>query len=194
MHLVDDIHLVFSFRRGIGHLVHDLADVVHAVVGSRVDLDHIHAGSRRYGPAASALPAGRAVNRVLAVDGFRKNLRYGCLSGSSCPAEQIGVSDPFRPDLILQRRNNVVLPFHVLKTFRAKFTVKSCIRHIFSRFCPVLIAEADAKHLGFLHNGGIGIHHLQFSGHILQRHLHDLPVPVSDHEAILALQDQLTRF
>ena len=135
MHLVDDVNLIFPLRRRVGYLIHNFPDVVHAVIGGRIDLDHVHAGTSRNGAAASALPTGRAVHRMLTVDGFRKNFRYGCLSGSSCSAEQIGMSDSFGSYLIFQSRNNVVLSLYVLKTFRAKFTVKSCIRHIHSRFC-----------------------------------------------------------
>ena len=149
MHLVDDVNLIFSLCRRVGHLIHNFPDVVHTVVGCRVDFNHVHAGARRDGAAASALPTGRAVHRMLTVDGFRKNFRYGCLSCSSCSAEQIGMSDSLSRYLVLQCRNNVVLSLNVLKTLRAKFTVKSCIRHIYSRFrgttyclscCRVLIS------------------------------------------------------
>ena len=37
MHLGDDVDLVFSLRGGIGYLVDDLTDIVHTVVGSRID-------------------------------------------------------------------------------------------------------------------------------------------------------------
>ena len=137
MHLVDDVNLIFSLCRGVGHLIHNFPDVVHTVVGCRVDFNHVHAGARCDGAAASALPTGRAVHRMLTVDGFRKNFRYGCLSCPSCSAEQIGVTDSFSRYLVLQCRNNVVLSLYVLKTLRAKFTVKSCIRHIYSRYCGI---------------------------------------------------------
>lgn len=72
MHLVDDVDLVFSLRRGIGYLVDDLTDIVHTVVGSRVDLDDIHAGSRRNGLTNTAFPTGAVLCGVFAIHCFRK--------------------------------------------------------------------------------------------------------------------------
>ena len=100
MHFVYNINLKTAFGRRIGYLIHNFTDVVHTVVGSRVDFYHIHAGCCRNGTAAAAFPAGRAVRWVLTVDGFCKNFSYGCLACPSCPAEQIGMADSIRLYLI----------------------------------------------------------------------------------------------
>ena len=47
------------------------------------------------------LSAGAAVLWMLTVDCLSKDLGHGGLSCSPGPAEQIGVADPLRPDLIL---------------------------------------------------------------------------------------------
>ena len=101
MHFIDDIDLVLSLRRGIGHFLPDLADVVHAVVGSGIDLNDIHGAPGSDRPAGGALPAGAAVRRMLAVHRLRKDLRNGRLAGASGPAEEIGMSHTVRTDLVL---------------------------------------------------------------------------------------------
>ena len=97
MHLVDDVDLVFSLRGGIGYLVDDLTDIVHTVVGSRIDLDDIHAGSRCDCLTNTAFPTGAVLCGVFAVHCFRKNLRHRSFTGTSRSGEQIRMADPVRP-------------------------------------------------------------------------------------------------
>ncbi len=123
MHLVDDVDLVFSLCRGVGYLVDDLSDIVHTVVGSRIDLDDIHAGSRRDCFTNTALPTGSVLCGVFAIHCFRKNLRHGSLTGTSRSGKQIRVTDPVRPQLILQCGHDVVLTFDIRKSIRAEFPV-----------------------------------------------------------------------
>ena len=69
----------------------------HTVVGSRVDLDDIHAGSRRNGLTNTAFPTGAVLCGVFAVHCFRKNLRHRSFTGTSRSGEQIRMADPVRP-------------------------------------------------------------------------------------------------
>ena len=101
MHLVNDIDLISSLCGPVRDLVPDLTDIVYAVVRCGVDLDHVHGSSRCDGPAHLALPAWASVDRMLTVHCLRKYLRYGRLSRSPCPAEQIRMPDTVCPDLIL---------------------------------------------------------------------------------------------
>ena len=123
MHLVDDVDLVFSLRRGIGYLVDDLTDIVHTVVGSRIDLNDIHAGSRRNRLTNTAFPTGAVLCGVFAVHCFRKNLRHRSLTGTSRSGEQIRMADPVRPQLILQCGHDMILTFDIRKSIRTKLPV-----------------------------------------------------------------------
>ena len=123
MHLVDDVDLVFSLRRRIGYLVDDLTDIVHTVVGSRIDLDDIHAGSRRNRLTNTAFPTGAVLCGVFAVHCFRKNLRHRSLTGTSRSGEQIRMADPVRPQLILQCGHDMILTFDIGKSIRTKLPV-----------------------------------------------------------------------
>ena len=123
MHLVDDVDLVFSLRRGIGYLVNDLTDIVHTVVGSRIDLDDIHAGSRRNRLTNTAFPTGAVLCGVFAVHCFRKNLRHRSFTGTSRSGEQIRMADPVRPQLILQCGHDMILTLDIGKSIRTKLPV-----------------------------------------------------------------------
>ena len=123
MHLVDDVDLVFSLRRGIGYLVDDLTDIVHTVVGSRIDLNDIHAGSRRNRLTNTAFPTGAVLCGVFAVHCFRKNLRHRSFTGTSRSGEQIRMADPVRPQLILQCGHDMILTFDIGKSIRTKLPV-----------------------------------------------------------------------
>ena len=123
MHLVDDVDLVFSLRRGIGYLVDDLTDIVHTVVGSRIDLDDIHAGSRRNRLTNTAFPTGAVLCGVFTVHCFRKNLCHRSLTGTSRSGEKIRMTDPVRPQLILQCGHDMILTFDIGKSIRAEFPV-----------------------------------------------------------------------
>ena len=123
MHLVDDVDLVFSLRRGIGYLVDDLTDIVHTVVGSRIDLDDIHAGSRRNRLTNTAFPTGAVLCGVFAVHCFRKNFRHRSFTGTSRSGEQIRMADPVRPQLILQCGHDMILTLDIGKSIRTKLPV-----------------------------------------------------------------------
>ena len=129
MHLIDDVHFKFSFRRGIRDLIHDFTDVVHAIVGSRVNFYHIHAGTGSDCAAGRAFSAGTSIHRMFAVDTSGKQLCNGSFSRSSCAAEQICMTDTVRLNLILQSCHDRVLSFHFFKTGRTESSVHRCIRH-----------------------------------------------------------------
>ena len=113
MHLIYNVYFVPPLCRTVGDLLPYLTDIVHTVVGRRVNLDHIHRRACRDGPAHLTLPARTPVHRMLTVDRLCKNLSHGSLSGSPGPAEKIRMSDTVRFDLILQCCNDMILPLHI---------------------------------------------------------------------------------
>ena len=123
MYLIDNINLIFSFRRRVGHLIHNLSDIVHTIVGGRVNFDHIHAGSRRNGAAAPALPAGSLLGGLFTVYCFGEYLRHRSFSGSAGARKKVRMTDTVGPDLILQGRHNMVLPLYVRQGIRAELPV-----------------------------------------------------------------------
>ena len=93
MHLVHDIHTVFQRRRGIYHLVADITDVFHAVVGRRIHFENVGRRTRIDGSASKALPTWISVLRVLTVYRFCQNFGTRGLSRPSRAAKKIGVAE-----------------------------------------------------------------------------------------------------
>ena len=87
VHLVDDENTLFDLCGGIARLVAQVADVVHAVVGRRVDLGHVEHRAVQNAAARRALVARVAVYRMLAVDRTRQYLRAGGLARAACACE-----------------------------------------------------------------------------------------------------------
>jgi hypothetical protein len=71
VHLVNDVDLVPAGLRGVADLVHEVADVVHGVVGGRVEFVHVEGSIAVEAPAGVAGVTGfRFGGEVLAVDRF----------------------------------------------------------------------------------------------------------------------------
>ena len=115
-------------RRGLGELVDlvedvdlpaprglvprtggDLADVVNAVVGGRVELGDVERGPARDRHATRALVARVAVNGVLTVQRLGEHARRRRLAGAAGSREEIGVHDAPVLDGPLERAYDVVL-------------------------------------------------------------------------------------
>ena len=123
MHLIDDINLILSFRRRVRNFFNNLTNVVHAVIGSRVNLYHIHAGSGRDSPAAATFAAGSVLGRVLTVYHAGKDLCHRCFAGTSGACKEIGMTLAIRLNLVLQSCNNMILSLHISKCCGTKFSV-----------------------------------------------------------------------
>ena len=127
MHFIDDIDFIPPFRGRIGDVFHDAPHVVHAVVGCRIHLDHIHPRAGEDIFTGSAFPAGTAIHGTFTVHRSGQYFGDGSLAGSPGSRKQIGMSDPIRLYLVFQGFHNMLLSFHILKAERAKFTVECCI-------------------------------------------------------------------
>jgi hypothetical protein len=87
MHLVNNINPKSALRRGILNLLPNIADILHAVVGSSINLHHIERSPSGDVSAGLTFHAGASVNRMLAIYGTGKYLGYAGLAGPPCPAE-----------------------------------------------------------------------------------------------------------
>ena len=94
VHLVDDVDLVFRGERGQGHVGLELPDLVDAVVGGAVDLDHVQALPSRNGLAAAAAAARLPGLRRKAVQRLGQNTGHGGLAAAPRSREQVGVPHP----------------------------------------------------------------------------------------------------
>ena len=129
MYLINDIYLLFSGDRRIGNFFDNLPDVIDAVIGSGIDFDHIHISAICNGLAALTLSAGRTVLWVRTVHCLCKNFGNRRLTCSARSAEQVSMTDPTVIDLILECRDDVILPPHLIEGGGPEFTIQCYIRH-----------------------------------------------------------------
>ena len=115
VHLVHDVHPLAHGGGGVHRLVPEGADLVHAVVGGGVQLQHVQDGAVLNAQTGGTLVAGVAVHRVLAVHRPGQNLGAGGLAGAPGAGKEVGVGQPPGGHLALEGLGDVVLPHHVVK-------------------------------------------------------------------------------
>ena len=110
--LVDDVDLVAAAHRREERLLAQVAGVVDATVGGRVDLDHVDRAraATRQVAAGVALPARVGDRALLAVERAREDARRGGLAAAARAREEVGVVDPVVGQGRAQGRRHVVLP------------------------------------------------------------------------------------
>ena len=144
MHLVDDIHLILAGAGGIGGLVPQVADIVHAVVGGCVHLHHVQQTAIVDALADLALPAGVAIYWMQAVDRLGKNFGAGGLAGAAHAGKQIRMAHAPCGDLVFQGGHDGTLPHHILKPLGSPFAVKRTIHGDLSPF-PAFAAKIKGQ-------------------------------------------------
>ena len=134
---VDLVHDVDPFTDGgggIDRLVPEGADLVHAVVGGGVQLQHVQDGAVFDAQTGGALVAGVAVLGILAIDRPGQDLGAGGLAGAPGAGEQVGVGQPVPGHLLLQRVGDVGLAHHVVEGAGAPLAVQGLVHQITSEF------------------------------------------------------------
>ena len=92
MYLIDDEHALADLCRRVARLIAQVADVVHTVVGRRVNLGHVQHRAVQNAAARRTLVARIAVHRMLAVDRPGKYLCNTRLASSPGTTEKVCVS------------------------------------------------------------------------------------------------------
>ena len=123
MHLVYDVNAVLSHLRRNLHLVHQVLDVIHTVVGRGVQFVNTIGPPLLEGPAGLTLTARLHIRRRIgAVDGLCEYPGRGRLPHSARPAEQVGVRQFPPDDGVLQGLGDVVLTDKGLERVRTIFS------------------------------------------------------------------------
>ena len=128
MDLVDDIHPVFHAGRGVDRLIPQSADLVHAVVAGRVQLQHVQQASVVYTQTGGAMVAGISIYRMLAVDRLGQNFCAGGLPGATGPGEEVGVREPALGRLTAQGLGDMGLSHHIGEGLGPPFAIQ-CLIH-----------------------------------------------------------------
>jgi len=127
VHLIDDVYLIMAGAGGIGCLVPQVADVVHAVVGGSVHFHHIEDAAVVDAFADLALAAGVAILGMEAVDRLGKDLGAGGLARAAHACKQVGVANAPGGHLVAQRGHRAVLGHHILKPLGSPLAVQRAI-------------------------------------------------------------------
>ena len=149
VHLVDDIHLILAGAGGVGGLVPQVADVIHAVVGGCVHLHHIQQAAVVNAFADLARPAGIAIDRMQAVDRLGKDLGAGGLAGAAHTGKQIRMAHTACGDLVFQGGHDGTLTHHILKPLGSPLAVKRTIHGNSSPFPPFAAKIKGQRTTGF---------------------------------------------
>ena len=123
VNFVHNVHLVLPRHGRILHLFAKVAHLVHAVVGSGVNLVDIQVFRTSERLTRRALSARRAVYGAFTVDCLRENFRNTRLTRSARAAKQICVPDTSAFDLVFQYRDDMFLPNDVRKALRSEGAV-----------------------------------------------------------------------
>ena len=121
MHLIDDIHALFHFDRHKRHFFAQIADIVHAVVGSGVHFDDVIRAVER--PARPAHATRVAVLRIFAIDSLRQNFGTGGFARAARAAEKIRVRNRAVHHFAAQNLGNMLLSDDIRKHVRPPFAV-----------------------------------------------------------------------
>ena len=108
--------------RRVARLIAQVADVIHTVVGRRVNLGHVQHRAVQNAAARRTLVARIAVHRMLAVDCAREIFAQVVLPVPRVPVNKYAWLK--RPDCsCAQRVRNMLLPNHIRKRLRPPFAV-----------------------------------------------------------------------
>ena len=123
MDLVHNVHPFPHRRWSIYRLIPQGTNLVHAVVGGRIQLQHIQNRAILNAQTGRALVAGIPVDRVLTVDRPGQDFGAGSLACASGTCKQIGVRESSGLHLPLQRIGDMGLTHHVVKGTGPPFSV-----------------------------------------------------------------------
>ena len=127
VHFVYDIDTFFHHCRRKNSLLPQGTDIVHAVIGGRVQLHNVHHAALGNGPTGRAFTAGVAVDGMLAVDCFGKDAGTGGFARAANACEQVGMGQMPGDNLVAQRISNMLLTDHIIKGLRTPFAIERLI-------------------------------------------------------------------
>src|ERR1017187_4046012 len=129
--LVENVNLEPVARRTIARGFTQLANLIDATVGGRVDLDHVHRVAGADFDARIANPARLGHWMVLrtAIQRHRQDARDGRLANAAVAAEDVAVGDASLRDGILQRAGHMLLPDPLGELLWTVFARQNLITH-----------------------------------------------------------------
>ena len=129
MHFVDDVDFIMSRRRRKLHGFAQIADLVDAAVGCRVNLEHIHRRTVADAAAGVTDTAWRERRALGAVQRACENLCRACLPCTARARKEVGVARLPRRHRTCKRAADVLLPHEIRERLRTPTAIECNIGH-----------------------------------------------------------------
>src|SRR6184192_1562222 len=146
VYLVDEVHLVAAARRGVLHVVEELAGVVDLRARGRIDLDEVREASGVDLEAARTDAARLGPHTGLAVEAFGEDARDGGLADAARAGEEKRVMHAAALERVDERAAHVLLPRELGELLRSPFARQRGIAH--ERSISASAKEAARTSLG----------------------------------------------
>lgn len=129
MDLVDVVDLEFALSGSELHVLPNVADIVHAIVGGTVNLDHIKGGAIADFLTYRIIRIKFYTRPSRAIESLRQYARSCGFAGSAWADKEPGVGKSVTLNGIAERGNHMILAKHVCKRPRAVFSRKNLVTH-----------------------------------------------------------------
>ena len=134
--LVHDINPLADVGGGVNRFVPEGPDLIHAVVGGGVQLQHVQEAAAVDSHAGGALPAGVPLPGRFAVDGLGQNLGAGGFPGAPGACEEVGMGGPSLGHLTAEGFGDMLLTDDVGKGLGPPFSIEGLIHGRSPSFLP----------------------------------------------------------
>ena len=129
VYLVDDVDFIISRRRCELHRLAQVANLINAAIGCRVDLEHVHRRSVTDAAAGGTHTARRERRPFGAVERTRENFRRARLARSARSCKQVGMARLPRHHRTGKRAADVLLPHEIGKALRPPAAIECDVGH-----------------------------------------------------------------
>ncbi len=121
VHFVNDVNLILALHGGVFDLFAQVTDIVHTVVGSAVDFQHVHGRTLVHGNAIFADFAGRGRGSLFTVQSLGENACGGGFPHSAGAGEQKRMGDAAGRKGVAERLGDMLLSHHFFEILRPPF-------------------------------------------------------------------------
>ena len=128
MHFVHNVYALFYIGWGVHRLIPQSPDLLNAVIGSSIQLQHVQKSAAFDTETAGAAVAGVSIFRLFAVHRFGQDLGAGRLPGAPGTGKQIRMGQPPLRHLALERFRNMPLSHHIFKGLGPPFAIERLIQ------------------------------------------------------------------
>jgi len=116
MNLIDNIYLIIAGLGRVPHLIYEVPDIIHRIVGSGIKLMDVKGTLGIERSAGITVVAGFTVWRsVLAVDGLGENPGTGGFAHAPGTTKKKCLGKMTVPDRVFEGGGNMLLPHHTFK-------------------------------------------------------------------------------